>query len=441
MRWRKQHNRSFALCINRHSNIMNLDTRQAFDLLCQLLNVGTGRDDLIRLAGNLTPQDWQDLLLAGSQNGVLQLLHHRFRDLKQESTLPEPVRQSLHNAYLNATARNMVMLHHAGSILHELTHHDLDVIPLKGLYLAEAVYPAIGLRTFSDLDLLVRRKDLDTALQAMEDIGYRLTTWYDPADPNEDIKHLPPLEKEGWPLVEMHWSILEEDAPFPVNIDGIWQRAVPARVSGVNVLAMDLHDLVLHLAIHNTYQHRLKAGLRSLYDIAFIIHQQKDLIDWERLDARAAGWKMERVLWLTLRLVKDLLGAEVPESVLQQLEPQASAAEVLAKTRRQLLSLDTSGTALTPDLAALSQTRGIFSRLKLVWSRIFIPRRILARVYNVDPASPRIYLYYARRFRELFRNYSRSAVKLAKHDQVVLAGVDMELESQKLKEWMSEEIA
>lgn len=412
-----------------------MDARKAFDLLCQILNFNTGEDDLRRLVESLTPQDWQVLILAGRQHGVLPLLHYRIRDMKQEKPLPEPVRKILHSAYMNATARNMVMLHHAGTILKALKQRNLDVIPLKGLYLAEAVYPSIGLRTFSDLDLLVRRKDLDTALHALQAIGYQLTTWYDPADDNHDLKHLPPLEKEDWPVIELHWSILEEDAPFPVDIDWIWQRAVPARIAGVDVLAMDLHDLILHLAIHNTYQHRLKAGLRSLYDIALILHQNQDRVDWSSLAKKAAEWKMERVLWLTLRLVRDLLGADVPVVVLQQLEPQQPDQEVLEEAIRQMVLLDTD-TALTPDLAALSQTTGIFSRIKLIWSRIFIPRRILARVYNVDPASPRIIWCYARRFGELFRNYSASALRLVQHEQGALAGANLELEGLKLKAWM-----
>ena len=411
---------------------MNLDTRQAFDLLCQLLNVGTGRDDLIRLAGKLTPQDWQALLKVGSQNGVPPLLHYRLRD----TGLPEPVRESLHNAYLNATARNMVMLHHAGSILQALKQHGIGVIPLKGLYLAEAVYPDIGLRTFSDLDLLVHRSDLAAALQTMQEIGYRLTSWYDPADPNHDIKHLPPLEKEGWPLVEMHWSILEEDAPFPVDVDSIWQRAVPAHIAGADVLAMDVSDLILHLAIHNTYQHKLRAGLRSLYDIALIIHQQTDQIDWEGLAKRAAEWKMERVLWLTLCLVRDLLGTEIHQAILQQLEPQPPNLYVLEEARRQMALLETD-TPLTPDLAALSQTRGLLPRLKLIWSRIFLPRRIIARVYNVDPKSIRIFWCYARRLGELVKVYSGSAVSLARKEQAAVAGANLELESEKMKEWMA----
>lgn len=389
-----------------------------------------------RLAESLTSQGWQELLQAGRQHGVLPLLHHRFRDSKQEKPLPEPVSQSLHNTYLNATARNMVMLHHATSILQALKQQSLDVIPLKGLYLAEAVYPAIGLRTFSDFDLLVRRSDLDDALHTLLETGYRLTTWFDPADPNQDIKHLPPLEKKGWPVIELHWSILEEDAPFPVDIDWIWQRAVPARISGVDVLALDMLDLILHLAIHNTYQHRLKARLLSLYDIALIIHQQADQIDWPGLAGRAAGWKMERVLWLTLHLVRDLLGAAIPEAVLQQLEPQPPEQGVLEKAKRQMALLEAE-TPITPDLAALSQTAGMFSKLKLVWSRIFIPRRILARVYNVDPASPRICGCYARRFVGLFKAYSGSALRLMRRDQGALAGANLELEGQRLKKWMA----
>jgi len=413
-----------------------MDAREAFELLCQFLNFNTSRDDMRRLAESLTSQGWQELLQAGRQHGVLPLLHHRFRDLKLAPPLPEPVNESLHRVYLNATARNMVMLHHSGSILQALKQHSLDVIPLKGLYLAEAVYPAIGLRTFSDLDLLIRRSDLDAALRTLQETGYRLTTWYDPADPNQDIKHLPPLEKEGWPPIELHWSIMEEEAPFPVDIEGIWQRAVPARIAGVDVLAMDTRDLILHLAIHNTYQHKLRARLRSLYDIALILHQNPGQMNWPCLIDMASGWKMERVLWLTLHLVRDLLGTEISQAGMQQLEPQPPDLYVLEEARRQMVLLEAE-TPITPDLAALSQTSGLFRRLGLVWSRIFLPRHIIARVYNVDPKSIRIFWCYARRFVGLFKVYSGSAFKLARGDQGALAGANLELEGERLKEWMA----
>jgi len=329
----------------------------------------------------LTPEDWQVVLEEGEQRGLALVLYARLCAAGGDGLVPAWVMERLRQAYLAATARNMVMLHHAGAILKGLKERGIEAIVLKGLYLVEHVYPQIGLRTFSDLDLLVRRSDLDAALHALQETGYRLTTWYDPADPNQDIKHLPPLEKEGWPLVELHWSILEEDAPFPVDVEGIWQRAVPARVAGADVLAMDKLDLILHLAIHNTYQHKLRGGLRSLYDIALILHQNPDQINWPGLIERASGWKMERVLWLTLCLLRSLLGTEIPQAVMQQLEPQLPDLGVLEEAQRQMVLLD-SEAPLTPDLAALSQTSGLVSRLKLVWSRIFLPRRVLARIYN-----------------------------------------------------------
>ena len=101
----------------------------------------------------------------------------------------------------------------------------IEVIVLKGLYLVEHIYPSIGLRTFGDLDLLVRKERLADALVVMQGLGYKLSTWYDPREANTDIKHLPPLEKVDAPTVEMHWTILEEDEPFSIDT----RRVVAAR--------------------------------------------------------------------------------------------------------------------------------------------------------------------------------------------------------------------
>jgi len=135
---------------------------------------------------------------------------------------------------LQATARNMFMLHHAGIMLKALRERGLDVIALKGLYLIEAVYPNIGARTFDDLDLLLKRTDLPAALEVMRGLGYALSTWYDPADPNRDIKHLPPLMKDGAPIVELHWTILEEEEPFHIHVEGLWARSQPVEIAGVS---------------------------------------------------------------------------------------------------------------------------------------------------------------------------------------------------------------
>lgn len=84
------------------------------------------------------------------------MLYQRVTQIKHH--IPATTYDHLRETYLNATARNMLMLHHAQTILQVLRERGLDVSVLKGLYLAETVYAGIGLRVFDDIDLLLTGK-------------------------------------------------------------------------------------------------------------------------------------------------------------------------------------------------------------------------------------------------------------------------------------------
>jgi len=201
------------------------------------------------------------------------------------------------------------------------------------------------------VDLLLRRADVDGGLALLRSLGYQLSTWYDPQDPNRDIKHLPPLIQEDAPVVELHWNILEEDAPFDIRIDDLWSRAQPVKVAGVDVLAPGMEDLILHLAIHASYQHGFRGGIRPLYDIAAVLQKWQGQVQWDQLALTAREWGTERVLWLTLSLVTEVTGAEVPTDFLRGLVAEA-VDPLIIQDARELLFASEEAATLTPDLAA-----------------------------------------------------------------------------------------
>jgi len=409
----------------------NLDPATA--ALLQLLAV-SGTENFSDEQFDTHDMDWQAVLAAARRHGLELLLYDRLRAEAWKDRLPPEVKDSLRERYLAVTARNMVMLHHAAEILKALKAAGVEVIVLKGLYLVENIYASIGLRIFGDIDLLLRKESLVDALTVMQGLGYVLSTWYDPADPNTDIKHLPPLQKDKAPTIELHWTILEEDEPFSIDAEGLWQRAVPARVAGVEVLALALEDLILHLSLHHTYQHRLRAGLRSLYDIAEVLRLKGAELDWQRLLTTARQWGTERVTWLTLRLLQALSGATPPAAVMEDLMPDPPAERILADALEQVLNVEADA-AITPDLAGLPAAQG-FAKLRLMARRVFIPRRVLAREYNADPRSLRIYGYYLVRLRDLWRRYARPGWRLLTGEEGALAGAEGERVNDRLKEWM-----
>jgi len=122
--------------------------------------------------------------------------------------------------------------------------------------------------------------------------------------------------------------------------------------------------------------------------------------------------------------------------VLDRLMPQAPGEEIVAGALRQLVRPQSVLPAVTPDLAALGQTRGLFGKLALVWRRVFIPRRVLAREYNVDPRSLKLYIYYPMRLARLLREYRGSAAGLLRGKDSALEAARLENARGELREWL-----
>jgi hypothetical protein len=187
-----------------------------------------------------------------------------------------------------------------------------------------------------------------------------------------------------------------------------------------------------------TYQHHLELGLRGLYDIALTLNQHKGQLNWEKLIEIGSAWGSQRVTWLTLILVRDLLSAEIPNYVLTKLQPMGIEPWVIKSARSQLLERGFLKSALTPDLAQMVLERGIFKRLRLIMKRVFVPKLTLSRLYNVPPTSLRIYRCYFKRIGVLLRSYIPTIKRFFKLDQAILNGVQKEQTIKRLKLWMVE---
>lgn len=418
--------------IDQNNTLMDLSP--ATETLLRLLALTADEQQLAETLHETPEERWNPILDAAARHELTLLLYNRLRNAPA-GMAPEWVLERLHADYLAAAVRNTLMLHHATEILTSLKSAGLEVIVLKGLYLVENVYANIALRTFGDIDLLVRRDKVAEALKVMQQSGFTLSSWYDPAETNTDLKHLPPLEKPDAPTVEIHWTLVEETEPFRVEPQGLWQRAMDASVAGVAVQALSLEDLLLHLSLHFTYQHRLHAGLRNLFDIAETLRHFSAQVDWQKLVQITHEWGTERITWLTFRLLKLVTGAEVPAEALQALQPPGENDLIVAKALAQLFSNVQIELAVTPDLANLPSA-GHGGKLKLVMQRIFIPRKVLAREYNVDPAALKIYGYYLVRLRDLWRRYAQAGWEVLRGDENTLAAVNLQQANQQLHEWM-----
>lgn len=357
--------------------------------------------------GRWSQEDWNGVANTAADHGVAPLLFKRLKESAARAKIPTGAWEQLRLAYFVSGERNRRLYRELQAVLRCLRSNGIPVIALKGAYLAEAIYGDIALRPMGDVDLMVPEADLLRTRAALLDPGRVHQRSGDIESHCRRMHHLPQVVVRGLP-VEIHWTITGPGGPFRIGVAGLWHRARPAVIAGVEVLALSPEDSLLHLCLHVCHQHGL-VGLRAFCDIAETIHHCRGELDWPQLADRAREWGATRYVGLTLCLVGGMLGEKVPDDVLGRLIP-AGLDQRLLETARQSVLARTGYGPWVP-LFHLRGARSLGDKAKLSWLRVFLSPGEIAAMYPAARDSKLIYFYYALRFGDALRKLAVHALR------------------------------
>lgn len=287
----------------------------------------------------LTDSEWSVLARTAVRHGVAPLVYARLRTTGDQ--VPAHVLDVLKGYFFRTGLENLRLYARLAPILRALAEQGIDVIVLKGAFLADTVYEDRALRSMGDADLLMRRTALPRVDRILRGSGWDQPIADDATAPRQARGHQLQTFVRDSAHIEVHWSIEDDASPFAIDVDGLWQRARRVQVAGVRALALAPEDLLLHLCLHASYNHgwlQFEAGLRPLVDIEATLRHFAHRIDWDVFTQRAFGWKVQRCAWLTLTLAKHLLAADVPERVLAALAPALVDRDVIDSAATLALS-------------------------------------------------------------------------------------------------------
>jgi hypothetical protein len=257
-----------------------------------------------------------------------------------------------------------------GRVLDTLATARVEAILLKGAALAVSVYPRFGDRPMGDLDLLIDRRDAETAQRALRENG-----WYSEDEPSAvyvDHHHLPPLlAKDGSTALELHTGLFA-GRPFSFGAEEVRAGATTVEWKGRRVRVPDPHHLLVHLCTHFAFSHEFTGGVwRAIRDVQALVAGGS--LSWERVvrEARAAG--ATRECYWTLRLARALAGVDVDAGALRALEPGMPAA-VLTLLERHFLTL------IVPSAQACPST----AVTRAAWTLALKPKRGGPRPWDPD---------------------------------------------------------
>ncbi len=194
----------------------------------------------------------------------------------------------------------------------------LSWVVMKGPELAARVYPDVGDRAYTDVDLLVSRHDYPRAMAILAELGYV------PTMRNWALAEYMLAGQVGMTngrlKIDLHWHLhysAEDRRPFAFDPEGMLERRRSADLSGLKLPILDPVDGLLTLAFHAARSdgHRLV----WMKDIERAI--AVDEPDFDELVVRCRDERCGPPVGLMLHRARAIVDADVPVDAINALMP------------------------------------------------------------------------------------------------------------------------
>src|SRR5712692_1708804 len=289
-----------------------------------LLECASPAHDRQRLAGLLRSADWTHLLVLAEEHGVAGHLASCLRELAEDSVPPD-IRQTLadrQRAQIFSTLRLTAELFR---ILDRFTSQGIGALVVKGPVLAVQAYGDPAMRSYGDLDLLVRQRDIRRPPELMSAAGFTPAVPLSAIDAGKIPGQYLFSQPESKLIVELHNDCTLRYFPRRLPLEECFSRQIRVRLDSHEAPALSVEDELVLICIHGAKH--FWERLMWIADVAALASRQTG-IDWQRVADLARAVGAERMLHTGLRLATELLKARLPEKVQALVQADAVAARL-----------------------------------------------------------------------------------------------------------------
>lgn len=338
--------------------------------------------------------DWNYIIGCSIKQGISPLFYWNLKKINNGKDVPSEIMKNLEKIYYSNLARNMLLYDELSKILTAFKKAGIDTIVLKGAFLAEEIYKNIGLRPMSDIDLLIKEKDLQKAKKELTELKYSATSVHQ-TKLHEQFQtvldnELSFINHNIKIAIDLHWDIQSPYIPYKVDINKFWNNARLIKITGVETLTFAPEDLLQHLCLHMDKHISISSSpaakpLRDYCDIAEVTKYYKDEINWDYFLQSSKGYGIEEPIFQGLFIAKKYFGAFVPKNVLSELKTVKSNI-CFEEIFKGLTKEDPSKKYQcleTDRLANLKKVKGIWNKSRVIFGYVFPSKEFMVHCYSI----------------------------------------------------------
>jgi hypothetical protein len=357
------------------------------DRLLLKLIFGEGcRDTLSQFSpGSL---DWDYIVETAISEGVAAVLFYKIKKSNLEEMIPDETCQYLQRLYNSNLMNNMSVLGELKEILGRFKDEGIPFIMLKGIALAEHIYPAIAMRGMSDIDILVKKDSLQKVDKCLSSYDYFPRDSSVARAVNNPVGYLASLDyrRDMSSLsLHIHWHLVNTSVPAymfasQIDMERIWKMSVPVMIADVESRILSPDHLIIYLC-----EHALRIGhsfdrLILIYDIFQSIKVYEKSVDWDFIIRESRDFNLSRLLYFSLTIVRDYSSLRILDKVTNSLQPLHIT---IGEKFFLFLQLSNKRMRGSSYLIYLALNRGFINKYRFLLRTFFPPQHILIqRWYN-----------------------------------------------------------
>lgn len=269
---------------------------------------------------NLLPdiKDWDSVLRISIGSGIAPLIYKKISKLSNRYLIPDNVVELFAESYFVTLRRSMIMHYQFERIIARFQENNLSVLALKGIFLSEWLYEDIGLRQFSDIDLLISAKDGLKCIDLLKEMGF-VPKDYNPVSEfiqsKSDIVHFPPMVNK-LVSVELHTKLHQDCKEYNISIESCWESATCYKIRDKNVFGLHLYDLIIHVCTHlDRHFQEGQLQFTCFNDVANLLNKHGGLLDWNAFILRCREFRVELIVMKYFILVHRYFNVKLDDKI------------------------------------------------------------------------------------------------------------------------------
>ena len=274
-------------------------------------------------------EDWQALthLLIGST--CAPLVYKKVQNLPNVTIIPKESLALLRKAYYTTVSRSSLMYAEFANVVQLFQLNNINFIALKGIYLCEWLYTDIGLRQFSDIDLLVKEENAAKAMQLLTEAGYfqhdpvhGLSNFVDAVSTKEglDFTHFEAFTKNNI-SIEIHLKLSPDkhNDRYRLDVPELFHKSVVTTINSQQISVLHPYDLLIHIAIHTDLHFRHgQIQFTCFNDLVNLLERFKTDFNWEEFIARCKQFNCEKAVFTHLIVVNKYYNAYLRPHIIER---------------------------------------------------------------------------------------------------------------------------